>query len=345
MIGCGGLLFSVLLFLGLFVPVSMTSEPSDNARPENPVELTEIGKLAQTGWRIQLDIAAHMGGVYAVAWSPDGTQIVAGGNDGGLRIWETISGAERRSMRAHEGPVWSVDWSPDGGRIVSAGEDGMVRVWDARSGALLNTFDTQTDFVSSVAWSHDGMRIAAALSDGIVRVWWASDDWHAVDLRGHESTVNDVAWSYTSGYVVSAGGSGYPDNTVRVWNNGPWVQSHVFWGHQGEVWTVAMSPDGVRIASGGTDRTVRIWNLQTGDALNVFEGHTGVVTAVDWSPTGQYVVSASADGSLRTWDMATASAADVIADAHSGWIGTVRWSVDGRLANGGVDDRVVIWGQ
>ncbi len=75
----------------------------------------------------------------------------------------------------------------------------------------------------------------------------------------------------------------------------------------------------------------------------IFEGHNGAVTSVAWSPTGQYVVSASSDGTLRTWDMATGGAVDVI-ETGQGWIGSVAWAADGRIASAGADGTIRVWG-
>src|SRR6266702_6554597 len=48
-------------------------------------------------------------------------------------------------------------------------------------------------------------------------------------------------------------------------------------GHTSTVYTVAWSPDGTRIASGGNDSTVQVWNAKTGKLQLLYTGHTGTV--------------------------------------------------------------------
>ncbi|NQT17289.1 MAG: protein kinase, partial [Planctomycetes bacterium] len=57
-------------------------------------------------------------------------------------------------------------------------------------------------------------------------------------------------------------------------------------GHGDHVESIAFSPDGAFLASGGRDRTVRLWDPETGDLLRTLEGHTDPVFAVAFSPDG-----------------------------------------------------------
>jgi WD40 repeat protein len=65
--------------------------------------------------------------------------------------------------------------------------------------------------------------------------------------------------------------------------------------------SVAISGDGLTLASGCDDNTINIWNLQTGDLLRSLKGHSGTVYSVAIAPLGNILVSGSADETIKIW--------------------------------------------
>ena len=66
--------------------------------------------------------------VNSVAFSPDGTMIASGSNDGTIKLWN-LEGRVLKTFDGHQGCVRSVTFSPDGTMIASGGEDKKIKLW------------------------------------------------------------------------------------------------------------------------------------------------------------------------------------------------------------------------
>ncbi|MEX0679483.1 MAG: protein kinase [Pirellulales bacterium] len=116
----------------------------------------------------------HNAIVWSVAYSPDGKRLASASFDRSIRIWDTTSWQEIRSLRGHTDRVMSVAFSPDGEHLASGSGDSTVKVWGASSGQELTTFRGHTGYVWSVAFSPDGKRLTSAgghHNKGEVKVW------------------------------------------------------------------------------------------------------------------------------------------------------------------------------
>ncbi len=105
------------------------------------------------------------------AFSPDGTKVVAGFEDGSIGILDLDHGdAKILKYPGHEEAVNSVAFSPDGKQIISGSEDQLIKIWDLK-GSCLSTLVGHSDCVLSVAFSPDGKQIISGSEDKEARVW------------------------------------------------------------------------------------------------------------------------------------------------------------------------------
>ena len=109
------------------------------------------------------------------------------------------------------------------------------------------------------------------------------------------------------GRLVATAGA---DTVARLWNveTGEPVASFTNRDDPSEkryqVFDVAFSPDGTRIATGQGDGAF-VFDVATGAVVASMHGHTDWVTRVAFDPTGRRIVTASNDGSARLWDART----------------------------------------
>jgi WD40 repeat protein/transcriptional regulator with XRE-family HTH domain len=116
-------------------------------------------------------------------------------------------------------------------------------------------------------------------------------------------------------------------------------------GPPGVLQTVAFTPDGRRMATGGTDRTVRLWNVaDRAHPVPVgvpLRGHRDTVYSVAFGPGGR-LASGGGDGAVYLWG--TGGHAVRMPAGPRGTVYSVAFSPDGRtLAAGSADSHIYLW--
>lgn len=204
--------------------------------------------------------------------------------------------------------------------------------------------------VHSVVFSPDGKRLVSASTDNTVRLWNPTLDDDSDEVLRFNPPEND-AKTVTLARDPTRLAFITTDDVVGLLDvsTGDVVQQ--FEGHTHEVNTIAFSPDGTQLASGGegpaprryayNTGTAKLWDVATGDEVVRFEGHTREVNSIAFSPDGKLLASGSY-GELLLWDVTTGDELRRF-DVQGRWVNSVTFSPDGKLLASGIGNLLVLW--
>ncbi len=276
-----------------------------------------------------------------VAFSPDGRSLAAGTSDASVLVWNLATRGLTATLPQTQ-PVTSVTWDGQG-RIMSSDADGTVSMWSVPT-PVLPTGNAS----SAVAYSPDGATIAVGGQS--VQAWnTASRELVATHRLATGVFVNGLAYS-PDGRVVAAaysdGTAGLLDATTLEPLGAPFRVTAMGYGE-----TVAVSPNGELLATGGDDGTVRLWSIADParpQALSTIPDSGGTyVYTVAFSPDGRTLAAASTDNLTRLWNVSQPARPVSLGKPLGGFasyaIG-LAFAPDGKLlAIGSADKTIRLW--
>jgi len=247
--------------------------------------------------------------VFAVALSPSGNLLAAGGTDGRVTLWQLVDPRHPHRIALLGGfssTVYALAFSPGGRHLVAADNDGTLRVWvvSPRSAPALEErlHAPGRESLHAVGYSPSGRLLGAGGSDGTLGIWSARDGRLVSVIHEGSSTITSLAFSPTGSTVVT----GSEDDLVgvfRLGRSGRLRESHPpLGGSASWINAVAFSPSGRSLAAASSDNSVLLFS--TGSwRLEGSIGDTAPVTSVAFDAHGDGLVSADANGTTQLWSL------------------------------------------
>lgn len=203
-----------------------------------------------------------------VSWSPNGSYITCGNNDGHLNIWD-ISKPDSTLLslvNAHIGAIISVAWNPKLDFIASAGSDKWIKFFNSITGTIQNDSLVVSDKVTKLIWTHDGKNLIAASESKNLFVFNIFDNLNQFKPRlkyvinreamsNQNGIITDVSVSTDENYIILSA-----DNKVSLWDIETGNLFYEYLGHSSLVNSINVSPQNI-VASSSYDKTIQIWSL------------------------------------------------------------------------------------
>lgn len=245
------------------------------------------------------------GGVYSLAFSPNGEMLVAGNYDGSALLWNTTrnlsegSPGERILERGPKATVSSVAFAPNSQILAAASWDNTVRLWEmSNPSKRLDPLIGHSGSVLAMVFADDETVITGS-ADKTVRMWNVKTKSSSVVMKLDKGDAV-LCLAYSPQRKLLAIGT--TESTVILWDLNRGKQVTKLEGHSDDVSAIAFSPDGSIVATGSGDAMAKLWKSRTGEELVTFQGHSKRISSLTFSPDGRRLATGSEDGSVKLWD-------------------------------------------
>lgn len=200
-------------------------------------------------------------------YSVSNYQIALAGKGGIIYLWDINHSEKPRSFIGHTDHIWGLTFSPDGKRLVSGSSDKTARLWDVEIGEEIATLPlAQSLTTRALAFSPCGSVIAGGMF-GELNMWCAEKLTLLHTISQPEDSPRPYALAFSPCGQYLASGTwwhkGMEQMAIRLWDVATGENIRTFWGHTTDVQSLAFSPDGTLLASGGFDGTCLLWNVDT----------------------------------------------------------------------------------
>ncbi|KAL4692523.1 hypothetical protein H8959_016333 [Pygathrix nigripes] len=323
--------------------------------------LLELWDL-QHGCRV-LQTKAHQYQITGCCLSPDHRLLATVCLGGCLKLWDTVRG-QLAFQHTYPKPLNCVAFHPEGQVIATGSWAGSISFFQVDGLKVTKDLGAPGASVRTLAFNVPGGVVAVGRLDSMVELWAWREGARLATFPAHHGFVAAALFLHGGCQLLTAG----EDGKVQVWSGSLGRPR----GHLGSLplspaLSVALSPDGDRVAVGYRADGIRIYKISSEDFTvwlwprqlltlphkaedfpcgTELRGHEGPVSCCSFSTDGGSLATGGRDRSLLCWDVRTPKAPILIHSfpaCHRDWVTGCAWTKDNLLISCSSDGSVGLW--
>jgi WD40 repeat protein len=326
----------------------------------------------------------------ALRFSPDGNLLLSASLDQMIHVWDLKDKSDKcgKSLAEHTSVVNDLDVDPLNRYFASTGNDGIVIVWNLQTLKRIETLPLK-GWGLAVEFSSDGSTLAASDGEGNVFLWNVADWKLKAHIETTGWTLVSLALNSDASQVITAGVDGPVDlwdtrtlkriariqerekvwkvrflrewkliavamwdGTVRLWDAKTLNVAGTLDASDDWIRDVAVTGDGLKLATAGKTGTVRVWDLHSlQPVFETTQDNPREVLVGQYSGNGQFFISGGRDGAARIYKVTTQGrlVRTECEIRHEDWVVSAVISHDAKLAasagakDGGSQNIIRLW--
>lgn len=282
--------------------------------------------------------------VTALAYSPDGKSLAAGGFRC-VRLLDPATGEVKQTIPGPSDQVQTLAWSSDGKLLAVGGgipgKAGETLLFDTAAWKPVRTLAEHTEVVYAVAFRPGTHELATGSLDKTVRIWNADTGQTLHLIKDHAEAVFGLAYSPDGKLLATASG----DRSAKLFQTSDYKRVASLTAHQDAVTHVAFNQNGTLLATTCADRQIRIWKVEIGKMENPLrqQGEGDVINTCVFSPDGSLLVYGASNSRVRVFNGDGSNQKQEWKEPED-WVYSVAVGADNQtVAAGTQDGKVLLW--